>query len=110
IAVYVLIIIAHLMLGLANNSEVNAALANVGKVIDNDLNAGNFNEELTEVEAKLIRDKALASIRNQVASCDMRVLEKGFSDIDELIENILEQKVAENKLKKIIAERGYASF
>lgn len=111
IVIYVLVIIARFVVGNTNNTVVKAALANLEQIIFStvtalsqtlvdDLKRTKPNGKLTDEEADLIKNKALSSIRNQIGSKDMNVLVNNFGSVDELIDNILEQKVAENKLRR----------
>jgi len=111
IVAYVLITIARYIATSSNNQIVKAALTNLEQIIFStvtalsqtmvdDLKRNKANGKLTVEEAGLIKDKAISSIKNQVGSKDMEILAKYFSSIDELIDNMIEEKVAENKLRR----------
>lgn len=106
---YFLIIIAYYMLDQANNLEFEVALTNVEKMIDNNFEPSNTNGKLTEAQFMFIKDKALVSLRNEVSCADMKILERRFGEVDKLIVNILEKKIADNKLKTTIVKRRYLS-
>jgi len=111
IAAYVLVTIARYVARHSNNMVVKAALANLEQIIFStvtalsqtivdDLKRSKPNGKLTEEEARLIKDKALSSIKTQMGSRDLKVLTNNLGSLDELIDNILERKVAENKLRR----------
>jgi len=111
IAAYVLIAIGRLIIQHSDNMVAKTALENLEKVIlatvsslsqtiVDDLKRSRSSGKLTNEEAMLVKNKALASVGKQINSRQMKVLEKKFGSVDELIDNMLEQKVMETKLKK----------
>lgn len=113
IIAYVLITIARYMLRNSNNLLLKTAFTNLEQVIlatvtalsqtiVDDLKQSKRNGKLTDEEALLIKNKAISAIHNQMSEKDMKVLATNFGSVDELIDNIIERTVAENKLR-----RGY---
>ncbi|MDK2822213.1 MAG: hypothetical protein PWQ67_73 [Clostridia bacterium] len=111
LAAYVLIAIGRFVLSHTNNTIVKTALANLEKIIlatvsalsqtlVDDLKRSKPDGKLSDEEAELIKNKALSSIRKQISVKQLEVLEKNFGSVEELIDNLLEEKVMETKLKK----------
>jgi len=111
IVTYVLIAIARFVISQNNNGIIKAALINLEQIIlatvtalsqtlVDDLKQSRANSKLTNEEAALIKNKAMSSIKKQMGTKDMEILQKNFGSVDELIDNILEQKVMENKLRR----------
>lgn len=111
LAAYVLIAIGRFVLSHTNNTIVKTALANLEKIIlatvsalsqtlVDDLKRSKPDGKLSDEEAELIKNKALSSIRKQISEKQLEVLEKNFGSVEELIDNLLEEKVMETKLKK----------
>ncbi|KJS82176.1 MAG: hypothetical protein JM58_15760 [Peptococcaceae bacterium BICA1-8] len=111
ILAYVLIALARFVIGQTNNDIIKAAVTNLEQIIlatvtalsqtlVDDLKQNRANNKLTDEEAALIKDKAMSSIKKQMGIKDMDILQKNFGSVDDLIDNILEQKVMENKLRR----------
>jgi hypothetical protein len=108
---YVLMVIGRYVRRTTNNLILKSALLNLEKIIlstvtalsqtfVDDLKQNRSTGKLTEEEAKLIKSKALASIQKQLGDQDKDILINHFGSLDELIDNMVEQKVMENKLRK----------
>jgi len=109
--VYVLVNIGRFVIRSTDNMLAKAALENLEKVIlatvsslsqtiVDDLKQNRCDGKLSDEEASLVKNKALLSIREQTNSNQMNILEKQFGSVEEFIDNMLEQKVMETKLKK----------
>ena len=108
---YVFIALARFVISQTNNGIITAALTNLEQIIlatvtalsqtlVDDLKHSRANSKLTDEEAALIKDKAMNSIKKQISLKDMDILQRSFGSVDELMDNILEQKVMENKLRR----------
>ena len=108
---YVFIALARFVISQTNNGIIKAALTNLEQIIlatvtalsqtlVDDLKHSRANSKLTDEEAALIKDKAMNSIKKQISLKDMDSLQRSFGSVDELMDNILEQKVMENKLRR----------
>jgi hypothetical protein len=111
IAGYVLIIIARYIRTRTDNQIVSFALTNLEQIIFStvtalsqtlvdDLKGSRASGKLTAEEADLIKNKAISSVHKQLSTKDREILTEYFGSVEELIDNIIEQKVAENKLRK----------
>lgn len=111
IAGYVLIMIARHIRRNTDNLIIEFALTNLEKIVFStvtalsqtlvdDLKGSRANGKLTTEEADLIKNKAISSVHKQLSSKDREILSGYFGSLEELIDNIIEQKVAENKLRK----------
>ncbi|MFZ5942991.1 MAG: hypothetical protein ACOYVD_02700 [Bacillota bacterium] len=111
IAAYVLIKAARFLIQHTDNLVVKAALENLekivfstvtslGQTIVDDLKRSKIDGKLTKEEADLIKNKAFSSIEKQLSEQQKEILSKQLGSIDEFIDNLIEQKVMENKLMK----------
>ncbi|MGI6226489.1 MAG: hypothetical protein ACOYJ1_09560 [Peptococcales bacterium] len=111
IAAYMLITIARYFLRNSNNLLLTSALDNLEQIIFStvtalsqtivdDLKRSKPDGKLSNEEAILIKNKALSSIRTQMGEKDIKILMENFGSVDELMDNIIEKSVAENKLRR----------
>jgi len=111
IVAYILVAIGRFIIKHTDNMVVKAALENLEKIIlatvsslsqtiVDDLKKKSRSGKLSNEEAQLIKSKAISSIHKQISPKQLEILEKNFGSVSDLIDNMLEQKVMETKLKK----------
>ncbi|MFZ7104762.1 MAG: hypothetical protein ACOWWO_19170 [Peptococcaceae bacterium] len=111
LAAYVLVVIGRFILNYIGISTANSAYFDLEKIVlatvnalsqtvVDDLKQSKANGKLSDEEAGLVKNKAVNSINKQLGSKQLEVLKRKFGCVEELIDNLVEQKVMETKLRK----------